>query len=78
LTVCGFAGVHAYYILRNETTIEHLADRPNEIRVDFDMSGHNFEVVSIPVDHNLWERKKLENWRSVMGGSFFSWFCKYH
>ncbi|KAG1110700.1 hypothetical protein G6F42_015251 [Rhizopus arrhizus] len=74
LTVCGFAGVHAYYIIRNETTIEHLADRPNEIRVDFDMSGQNFEVVSVPVDDNLWERKKMENWVSVMGRNPWGWF----
>lgn len=77
LTVCGFAGVHAYYIIRNETTIEHLADRPNEIRADFDMSGQNFEVVSVPVDDNLWERKKMENWVSVMGRNPWGWFRKY-
>lgn len=76
LTVCGFAGVHAYYIIRNETTIEHLADRANEIRVDFDMSGQNFEVVSVPVDDNLWERKKMENWVSVMGRNPWGWFRK--
>lgn len=77
MTVCGFAGVHAYYIIRNETTIEHLADRPNEIRVDFDMSGQNFEVVSVPVDDNLWERRKMENWVSVMGRNPWGWFRKY-
>ncbi|KAI9341084.1 DHHC palmitoyltransferase-domain-containing protein [Pilaira anomala] len=74
MTVVGFAGVHASYILRNETTIEHLADRPNEIRVDFDMSGQNYEVVSIPVLDNLWERKKGENWRQVMGNNPWGWF----
>lgn len=76
MTVVGFAGVHASYILRNETTIEHLADRPNEIRVDFDMSGQNYEVVSVPVLDNLWERKKGENWRQVMGNNPWGWFCK--
>lgn len=76
MTVVGFAGVHAAYILRNETTIEHLADRPNEIRVDFDMSGQNYEVVSVSVYDNLWERKKGENWRQVMGNSPWGWFCK--
>ncbi|KAG2205097.1 hypothetical protein INT47_002191 [Mucor saturninus] len=74
MTVVGFAGVHAAYILRNETTIEHLADRPNEIRVDFDMSGQNYEVVSVSVYDNLWERKKGENWRQVMGNSPWGWF----
>lgn len=76
MTVVGFAGVHAAYILRNETTIEHLADRPNEIRVDFDSSGQNYEVVSVSVYDNLWKRKKGENWRQVMGNSAWGWFCK--
>lgn len=76
MTVVGFAGVHAMYILRNETTIEHLGDRPNEVRVDFDMSGQNFEVVSVPVYEYLWERSKMENWKQVMGNNPWGWFGK--
>ncbi|KAI9482716.1 MAG: DHHC palmitoyltransferase-domain-containing protein [Benjaminiella poitrasii] len=75
LTVCGFAGVHAYYIIKNETTIEHLADRPVEVRVDFDISGQNFEVVQMPPRINLWEYdNKWDNWRSVMGQKTWTWF----
>ncbi|RCI05850.1 hypothetical protein CU098_000913, partial [Rhizopus stolonifer] len=74
MTVCGFSGVHAYYIIRNETTIEHLGDRNNELRVDFDMSGQNFEVVSVSPLDNLWERTKMENWKSVMGNHPLGWF----
>lgn len=77
LTVVGFAGVHTAYILRNETTIEHLGDRSNDVRVDFDMSGQNFEVVSMPAFDYLWERKKGENWRQVMGNNPLGWFCKH-
>ena len=73
----GFSGVHAAYIIRNETTIEHLGDRDNDIRVDFDMSGQNFEVVSMPVFEYLWERSKMENWKQVMGNNPLGWFCKY-
>lgn len=76
LTVCGFSGVHAYYILENETTIEHLADRPNEVRVDFDMSGQNFEVVTMHYTNNLWKQTKRQNWESVMGRNPFGWFRK--
>ncbi|KAI8884627.1 zf-DHHC-domain-containing protein [Backusella circina FSU 941] len=73
-TVCGFSGVHASYIFNNETTIEHLADRPNEIRVDFDTSGHNFEIVSVSNYDNLWDVGKINNWKIVMGNSAFTWF----
>jgi hypothetical protein len=41
------------------------------------MSGQNFEVVSMPVFEYLWERKKGENWRQVMGNNPWGWFCKY-
>lgn len=75
-TVLGFTGVHLTYILRNETTIEHLADRPYDIRVDFDASGDNFEVVTVEPEHYLWERSRKENWESVMGNSIVGWFRK--
>ncbi|KAI7906223.1 DHHC palmitoyltransferase-domain-containing protein, partial [Cokeromyces recurvatus] len=74
LTVCGFAGVHVYYIIKNETTIEHLADRPIEIRIDFDTSGQNFEVVQMPPQINLWTRSRSDNWKSVMGTNPWTWF----
>ncbi|KAI9254810.1 DHHC palmitoyltransferase-domain-containing protein [Sporodiniella umbellata] len=73
-TVLGFAGVHFSYILRNETTIEHLSNKPYDIRVDFDNSGHNFEVISVAPENYLWEQSKKHNWRSVMGNSFWGWF----
>ncbi|KAI8380354.1 DHHC palmitoyltransferase-domain-containing protein [Blakeslea trispora] len=76
-TVCGFSGVHAYYIIRNETTIEHLGDRNNLLRVDFDMSGQNYEVVSVSPLDNLWERSKMENWKSVMGTHPLGWFVPF-
>ncbi|KAI8982966.1 hypothetical protein BDB01DRAFT_723314, partial [Pilobolus umbonatus] len=74
LTVCGFAVVHGYYIINNETTIEHLTDRPYEIRVDFDTSGQNFEVVSVSYDKNLWDIGKSINWKMVMGENALYWF----
>ncbi|EIE88227.1 hypothetical protein RO3G_12938 [Rhizopus delemar RA 99-880] len=73
-TVLGFTSVHLSYILRNETTIEHLADRPYDIRVDFDSSGHNFEIVSIAPENYLWEQSKRDNWRCVMGNHPLTWF----
>lgn len=75
--MCGFSGVHGYYILQNETTIEHLADRPYEVRVDFDMSGQNFEVVTVHYTNNLWKQSKMYNWRSVMGKNPVGWFCRF-
>ncbi|CEG83263.1 Putative Palmitoyltransferase [Rhizopus microsporus] len=76
-TVLGFTGVHLTYILRNETTIEHLADRPYDIRVDFDTSGDNFEVITVEPEHYLWERSRKENWKSVMGNSIVGWFLPF-
>ncbi|RCI03323.1 hypothetical protein CU098_009687 [Rhizopus stolonifer] len=73
-TVLGFAGVHCSYILRNETTLEHMADRPYDVRVDFDTSGYNFEIVSVGPENYLFEQSKKDNWRSVMGDSPLSWF----
>ncbi|CAO3701674.1 unnamed protein product [Rhizopus stolonifer] len=73
-TVLGFAGVHCSYIIRNETTLEHMADRPYDVRVDFDTSGHNFEIVSVGPENYLFEQSKKDNWRSVMGDSPLSWF----
>lgn len=75
-TVLGFAGVHCSYILRNETTLEHMADRPYDVRVDFDTSGYNFEIVSVGPENYLFEQSKKDNWRSVMGDSPLSWFGK--
>lgn len=70
----GFVGVHTYYILKNETTIEHISQRPTEVRVDFDESGHNYEVVTMHYNEKLWDVGYVYNWRAVMGKNPWTWF----
>ena len=77
MTLWGFAAVHGYYIINNQTTIEHISQRPNEIRIDFDVSGQNYEIVTTHYDDNLWDLGHSRNWRSVMGKSPWGWFSKY-
>ncbi|KAI8979574.1 DHHC palmitoyltransferase-domain-containing protein [Mycotypha africana] len=74
LTLTAFAIVHGFYIINNQTTIEHVADRPVEIRVDFDYTGQNYEVINVRPEDNLYKRSKLENWNSVMGSNPLLWF----
>ncbi|KAI8147287.1 DHHC palmitoyltransferase-domain-containing protein [Fennellomyces sp. T-0311] len=74
MTLVGFAAVHGYYIIENKTTIEHISQRPNEVRIDFDTSGYNYEIVTTHADDNLWNLGHSRNWRSVMGKSPWSWF----
>ncbi|ORZ00445.1 DHHC palmitoyltransferase-domain-containing protein [Syncephalastrum racemosum] len=70
----GFVGAHTYYILKNETTIEHISQRPTEVRVDFDESGHNYEVVTMHYNEKLWDVGYVLNWRAVMGRNPWTWF----
>lgn len=44
--------------------------------MDFDPTGHNFEVVSVSNYDNLWDVGKVNNWKIVMGNNWFTWFCK--
>ncbi|KAG2224646.1 hypothetical protein INT45_007891 [Circinella minor] len=74
MTLWGFAGVHGYYIINNQTTIEHISQRPNEIRIDFDISGQNYEIVTTHHDDKLWDLGHSRNWSSVMGKSPWGWF----
>ncbi|KAI7867539.1 DHHC palmitoyltransferase-domain-containing protein [Spinellus fusiger] len=71
--LCGFAFVHAHYILKNKTTIECLSTRLQEVRIDFDNSGSNFEVVSLHYKELLFNVGMFNNWKSVMGPTPFSW-----
>lgn len=71
-----FSCVHGYYILTNTTTIESISDRPYYIRVDFDRTGHNHQIVTTDIGEKLWSHGFATNWRSVMGNSVAGWFCK--
>ncbi|OAD79789.1 hypothetical protein PHYBLDRAFT_58835 [Phycomyces blakesleeanus NRRL 1555(-)] len=73
-TIFGFAASHCYYIMRNETTIEHINDRPYEVRVDFDPSGTNYEIVSVQCTDMLWDNGISLNWRATMGSNPLGWF----
>ncbi|KAI8393878.1 DHHC palmitoyltransferase-domain-containing protein [Radiomyces spectabilis] len=74
LTLCGFVGTHAYYIFKNLTTIEHIATRPLEVRVDFSTNGDDFEIVTVSPNEPLWDCGWKNNWRSVMGNQVVHWF----
>ncbi|CAO3680340.1 unnamed protein product [Umbelopsis vinacea] len=69
-----FSCVHGYYILTNTTTIESISDRPYYIRVDFDRTGHNHQIVTTDIGEKLWSHGFATNWRSVMGNSVAGWF----
>ncbi|KAL9540914.1 hypothetical protein MBANPS3_009422 [Mucor bainieri] len=71
LTLLGFTGVHFYYIIRNRTSIEHVASRPTYIRADFDKSGNNYEIIPIDPKTNLYDQGFYKNWCSVMGSNPF-------
>lgn len=77
LTVCGFSIAHTQFILVNRTTIESLSTRPDHIRVDFDTSGHNYEVVNTSLHDRFWNIGKMNNWKNVMGKNPLTWFCKF-
>lgn len=76
MTLWAFAAMHAYYILKNQTTIEHISDRIQEVRVDFDVNGNNYEVVSTHYNEKLWDLGGYDNWRAVMGSNPWGWFCR--
>ncbi|KAJ2955536.1 hypothetical protein NQZ79_g8463 [Umbelopsis isabellina] len=69
-----FSCIHGYYILTNTTTIESISDRPYFIRVDYDRSGHNYQLVSTDIGIKLWSLGMAANWRSVMGNNPWAWF----
>ncbi|OAD73740.1 hypothetical protein PHYBLDRAFT_145211 [Phycomyces blakesleeanus NRRL 1555(-)] len=73
LVLLGFSFVHTTYILNNKTTIEHLSSRKQDVRVDFDGSGMNFEVVDVHHRELLYDIGKLNNWKIVMGKSPLGW-----
>ncbi|KAG0170289.1 hypothetical protein DFQ30_002676 [Apophysomyces sp. BC1015] len=73
----GFACVHGYYILINRTTIEQLSTRAQEIRIDFDESGSNFEVVMVHQKERMFDVGKVSNWRIVMGSMPWEWFVPF-
>ncbi|KAH8549207.1 DHHC palmitoyltransferase-domain-containing protein [Umbelopsis sp. PMI_123] len=69
-----FSCAHGYYILTNTTTIESISDRPYYLRVDFDRSGYNYQIVVTDIGEKLWNIGYSANWRSVMGDSVAGWF----
>ncbi|KAI9019993.1 DHHC palmitoyltransferase-domain-containing protein [Phycomyces nitens] len=73
LVLLGFSFVHTTYILNNRTTIEYLSNRRQDVRVDFDPSGMNFEVVNMHHKEKLYDIGKLNNWKIVMGKSPLVW-----
>jgi hypothetical protein len=76
LTLAGFTIVHFYYIIRNLTSIEYVANRPIFARADFDKSGRNFEVISSTNTKVVFNQGFYYNWCSVMGFNPFTWLGK--
>ncbi|KAI9311179.1 hypothetical protein BX666DRAFT_1069352 [Dichotomocladium elegans] len=74
MTLLGFVSVHSYYIMKNQTTIEHISRRPYEVRIDFDMTGHNYEIVTTRGTERLWDVGRAQNWRIIMGNNPWGWF----
>lgn len=77
LTLTGFAGVHLWYILRNQSSIEFIATRPVYVRADFDKSGNNYEVIKVADAKKMYDLGPLKNWCSVMGSNPLLWFVPF-
>jgi palmitoyltransferase len=74
----GFTGFHLIYILKNDTSIEYIADRTIYIRADFDENGNNYEILPMdPYNLKLYNQGRLHNWCQVMGNNPLLWFSKY-
>ncbi|KAI9253348.1 DHHC palmitoyltransferase-domain-containing protein [Helicostylum pulchrum] len=73
LTLGGFAAVHFWYIIRNQTSIEYVADKPVFVRVNFDETENDFEVVKIRNDKTMFDMGLYNNWCSVMGSNPLLW-----
>ncbi|KAI8642612.1 DHHC palmitoyltransferase-domain-containing protein [Parasitella parasitica] len=71
LTLLGFTAVHFYYIIKNQTSIEHITSRPTYIRADFDKTGHNYEVIFVEQVSTMYHLGYYKNWCSVMGSNPF-------
>ncbi|KAI8970051.1 hypothetical protein BDF20DRAFT_101637 [Mycotypha africana] len=69
----GFTMVHFMYIFKNLTSIEYIATKPLHLRVDFDNSGSNFEIVSV-LGYNIYDQGFYKNWCAVMGLNPLFWF----
>ena len=76
LVLALFAGVHFWYIIWNQTSIEHVSKKPAFVRVDFDQSGRNYEVIILDKEKGLYDIGFFKNWCSVMGTNPFLWFSK--
>ncbi|KAI7815779.1 DHHC palmitoyltransferase-domain-containing protein [Gamsiella multidivaricata] len=87
LLIVSFTGAHTVYILQNRTTIESLQDaRSTFVRVQYakpdpahiSPPGAGFVVVKLEPGEHLWDRgSRLENWKSIMGPSWWLWFLPY-
>ncbi|GAA5795998.1 hypothetical protein HPULCUR_001363 [Helicostylum pulchrum] len=73
LTLGGFAAVHFWYIIRNQTSIEYVADKLVFVRVNFDETENDFEVVKIRNDKTMFDMGLYNNWCSVMGSNPLLW-----
>lgn len=78
LTLTGFTIVHFWYIIKNQTSIEHIANRPIYIRADFDKSGGNYEVIATSnKTKRMYDIGLYNNWCSVMGSNPLLWLGNY-
>lgn len=77
LTLGGFAAVHFWYIIRNQTSIEYVADKLVFVRVNFDETENDFEVVKIRNDKTMFDMGLYNNWCSVMGSNPLLWLGMY-
>lgn len=73
MTLAGFTAVHFWYIIKNQTSIEYIADKPVYVRVDFDETRENFEVVKINSYKSIYDMGLYNNWCSVMGPNPITW-----
>lgn len=78
ITLTGFMAVHFWYIIKNQTSIEYIANRPIHMRVDFDKSGENYEVVTMDNSKGMYNVGLVQNWCAVMGSNPLLWFGTIH
>ncbi|CAO3652255.1 unnamed protein product [Mucor hiemalis] len=76
-TLTGFAGVHLWYIMKNQSSIEYISNKLAHIRADFDKSGKNYEVIKVADVKIMYDLGPLKNWCSVMGSNPLLWFVPF-
>ncbi|KAI8343360.1 DHHC palmitoyltransferase-domain-containing protein [Chlamydoabsidia padenii] len=78
--LAGLTLIQGYLILRNRTTLEHIASHEQFIRLlDLtDEKGEHSQVICLhPPERRLYDIGIWKNWKSVMGDDWYLWWCKF-